>query len=392
MAVIGAQRRTDNVAASQRVIDLHKKILLLEPDSAPIITILKSIYQGGMREAAEDSLFKWHNDRLENRWDAINNGAGYASTITSLVVDNGERFAVEDLVRVPRTGELLFVTGVSTNTLTVTRGAGTVAAAALVDDDPLFVIGTAAEEGDISLAPRSENPTLVTNYTQIFKQSIAASGTWLSSSNESNPHDWPHQVKKQMIEHLKDIEAMCLFGQPKEFTGPDGGKTRESGGLLYFLTSNNSSAGGTLDASEFDTWIGTMTRYGSKTKTVFTSRLVATVLNNHAAGKLNTFVGADTYGVSIGKWQNALGTVNLVTHNMLEGAVWGGYAVGVDFKTQEIAYKYLNGNGPGESRDTHVLPNRQENDRDGRKDEILTECGLQVALPEAGGLLTGVTG
>jgi hypothetical protein len=43
------------------------------------------------------------------------------------------------------------------------------------------------------------------------------------------------------------------------------------------------------------------------------------------------------------------------------------------------------------SRDTKLLPNRQPNDQDGRKDEFLTECGFQVKLQEAHGVLTGVT-
>jgi hypothetical protein len=195
-----------------------------------------------------------------------------------------------------------------------------------------------------------------------------------------------------MIEHLKDIEGAFLFGSPGTSTGADGGPRRSTGGFLHYYTSNNQAAGGTLDEAEWETFIRTITRYGTKKKVLFVSRLVASVLNNYAVGKLQTVVGSTTYGVNVSEFQSPHGSVKIVVHDMLEGATWGGYALAVDFSGSSTKYRYLNGNGPGGARDTHVRPNIEENDRDGKKDEILTECGLQAGLPSTGGVLTGVTG
>jgi hypothetical protein len=392
MAVITGERRTDNVAQEQRVIEMHKEILLLEPDSTPLTVILNNIYQAGRRQSVEDPKFSWMEDQLETRHDAVNNGAGYADNATSVVVDNGNLFAVEDLVKVPRTGEVLFVTGVSTNTLTVTRGFGSSTAAALVDNDSLYIIGTAAEEGDTSQPARSENPTPVTNYTQIFKHTVESSGTWLTASNETMPHDWPYQHRKTAIEHAKDKELAILLGAPGEETGPDGGKTRTTGGVLYFATENNQDAGGTLTEAEWETWLRSIMRYGRKKKTVIASRLVASVLNTFAAGKLNTFTGATTYGVKVGTFQSVHGEVNLIVHDLLEGEEYDGYAIAIDFSRGEVGYKYLDGNGPGGPRDTKLYTNRQAPDYDGLMDEWITECGLMFGQPQAHGVLTGVTG
>ena len=46
-----------------------------------------------------------------------------------------------------------------------------------------------------------------------------------------------------------------------------------------------------------------------------------------------------------------------------------------------IAYRPLVGNGL--NRDTHITTNVQQADEDLRKDLILTEAGLEVALPES---------
>lgn len=392
MAVVAGQRETNNVASTQRVIDLHKPILMLEPDAAPIAVITKQYAGGSMRERATDPKFTWHNDKLETRTDQVNDNTDMNTTDTAMVVDNGSRFAVDDLVKVPRTGEVVLVTAISTNTLTVTRGIGGTTAAIILDNEPIYIIGTAAEEGSRSQVARSENPTVATNYTQIFKQSTEASGTWLSSSNNSTPHDFPHQARKQMIEHLKDIEGAFLFGGPGEATGANGKKQRSTGGLFYYLTSNNQAAGGAWTIDEVNTFIRTVTRYGSRNKTLFVSALVASVFDTHSLGKMQTRVGDDTFGVKVLTWQTNLGEVKIVPHRLLDDAGYTGTAIAVDFASQALKYRYLNGDGPGGARDTHVVTDREESDRDGKKDEIITECGLQVGLPETGGVVTGVTG
>jgi hypothetical protein len=397
MTVIAGQRHTANVAQSQRVIDLHKPILLREsnpdgPDQAPLAVLTKS-YQGGiMRERATDPKTSWHNDKLRDRFDAVNNGAGYASGATSVVVDDGTKFTVDDIVYVPRTAELTLVTGISTNTLTLTRGVGSTAAA-LVDNDPVYIVGTAAEEGSLPRAVSSENPTKVDNYTEIFKRTMEASGTWLSSSNESTPHDWNHQARKEFLEHYKDIELAAWFGKAAELTGANGKKQRTTGGALQFMTSNQQASGGAWTLTEVNDWIRLITRYGSKTKTVFCSRLVASVFDTHSLNKLQTHNGDETFGVSIKQWMSTNGTINIIPHPLFEGSPeLDGLGVALDFKTQAVGYRYLNGDGPGGSRDTHVQANVETPGRDGREDQILAECGFRFALPETGGVVTGVTG
>lgn len=389
MAVVTGQRTSGNISSDQRVIDMSKDINLLETDAAPLTRVLKQL----SKEKCNDPLFKWLNDELEDRWDQVNNGAGYASGATSIVVDDGTLFTNEDLVKVPRTGEVMSVTSVSTNTLTVERGVGATAAAALVDDDPLRVIGTAAEEGDTSPTPRTYNPTTVTNYTQIFRNTVAASGTELSSSTITTKHDWTHQQNKVHIEHLIDIESAFLFGSPGTRTGADGGPRRSTGGVLYYATQNNQDAGGTLTEAEWETFNRSVFRYGSKSRWLLLSPLVASVLNQFAVGKLQVMQGAKEYGLSVQTYTTTRGEAKIIIDDLLEGAVYGGYAVALDLQDNNMAYRFLNGdNAPGGSRDTKLHTNVQENDRDGRRDEYLTEAGLQFGHAKKAGVLYGVTG
>lgn len=387
MAVQQGQRTTASVASSQRVIDLQKEILLLEPSEAPLTVLSQRTKKGTLREKCSDVQFSWHNDVGETRFGAINNGAGYTSGATSLVVADGTLFAVNDVVVVPRTGEQLLITNVVTNTLTATRAWGTTTAAALVDTDPLLIIGTSQVEGATTPEARTENPTKVDNYTQIYRESVKATGSWLSSSNMSSPHDWPYQHKKKGIEHLKEIEYGGLFGSPKS------GTQRSTGGLLNYLTFNAQDMGGTMTESELETWLRTLSRYSSGTITVFAAALPISVINNFAVGRLQTHSKDTTYGIATQEYISAHGTLQLVKHKLLEGAIYGGYMIGVDLKSDNtIKYRYLNGDGPGPSRDTKLLTSVEPQGTDGQTDEWLTEQGWQVGRPRTGGVATGITG
>jgi len=62
---------------------------------------------------------------------------------------------------------------------------------------------------------------------------------------------------------------------------------------------------------------------------------------------------------------------------------WANHAIVVDLNN--VAYRPLAGNG--ESRDTQIITNIQNNDVDGRRDMILTEAGLEIQLPETHAIL-----
>jgi len=393
MAMVTGERRTDNVASVQRYIDIAPDIIALEPEAAPLTVISRRFRDGGNTKATGDPKFAWVESERDTRWDAINKSGGYEASGTELVVDTEDIFAAGQIVLVPRTGEELYVLSKpGSSKIKVTRGFSGTTAAALNDNDSLFVIGEVSEEFAKAPTPRSKNPTEVTNLTEITRTSIEASGTWMSSQNQTNPHDWVYQHRERNREHLIDLETKAIFGHKGETTGPEGRKLRTSGGLLSFYTENNQDAGGTLTEAEWESFVRTVCRYGSK-KTAFVSPLVLSVINNFAVGRLQV-IQADhdtTYGLNVTKYMSAHGEINLVKHNLLEGSVWGGYAIVVDFEQAAPKWRPLAG-GPGGSRETKLLTNRQENDRDGQMDEILTEGGYQFPQPKKGGVLTGVTG
>lgn len=389
MATVTGQRTTGNLAAIQRQTDLRSKVMRLEPDKAPLTVITMQTKKN--KEVTNNSTFQWVEKERLTRWDAVNNGAGYNSSATTIAVDTGTLYEAGTLVKVPRTGEVFEVGGVSTNDLTsVTRGIGS-SAAALVDNDPLFILGRAAEEGGVSLTPIANDPSVKTNYTQIHKRSVEMSGSAGSETNRTDPHDWPLQHEDEAIEHLVDIENAFTFGKPGTATSSNGKPVRYSGGALHFADQNNADAGGTLTEAGFEDFLEDGFRYGSKQKLFLAAPTVASAISGFAASKIQTKSGDSTYGLNITQYVSTHGVVNIARTTVLEGDEWGGYGILLDIGRGNIRYRYLGG-GPFGSRDTALYRNREENDRDGKLDEWITECGLEFGQSKTHAVLTGVTG
>lgn len=386
MAVVSGPRGSNSVTQDIRKVDFGDAILLLQPDAAPLTVLTKRLG----KSVTHNPDFKWAEDDLDVRFDAINNGAGYTDSATSIVVDTGTLFAQHDLVKNTRTGEVFRVTAVATNTLTVVRGVGNSGTGvAMLDNDELLILGSAQPEGDTSKAARSSTTTTQTGYTQIFRRPVELTETWRHSDQNVSENDWDYQIKKAGIEHMKDIELAFLYGKASlDTSGPQ--PRRTTGGVISGITTNVTAAGGALSEASFWAALRPAFRYGAKRKTMFASPLVVSVLNGYARGKVQVInQSANTYGVNVTQYQSPQGLLNVVSHDLLEGA-YGGYGVIVDMENAK--YRFLsNSKGKG-SRDTHLNTNIQAPDADTRKDEFLTECGLALGQQKTHALITGVTG
>lgn len=382
-AQINGQTSTSNILANKQVIDMSNKIALLDPNETPFMTFLKRAMDN--QEVANSYKFEWIEDGLLERWDAVNNASGVASGVTSIDVDNGAYFSPGYVVKVPRTGEVILVTAVATNTLTVVRGYGVTTAAALVDNDPIVVIGNANQEGAGTRPIKETKGVPKFNYTQIFKTPFGITNT-MNATKTYGGNSLAQQQAKAAVQHKVDMARSFYFGEKKEdLSGTNAQRT--TGGLLSYLNLNNYDAGGVTTQSEFDNNISEVVfKHGSKEKILLCSARLLSVINGWALGKLQLNDQAKTnYGLNIMEYQTAFGKYYLMNdQRILEGAIYGGYGVVID--PANIKYRPLNG------RDTKLETNIQANDADGRTDQYITEAGLEVRNPETHAVLTGVTG
>lgn len=373
-------RSTGNILSNKMVIDMSDDIALLQPNETPFMSFLKIAKRN--TELANNSKFEWMEDDLGARWDAVNQ-ANETAAGTSIVVDNGAYFAVGDIIKVPRTDEVILVTAISTNTLTVVRGYGVTTAALLVDNDPLVIIGNVNEEGSGTRTIKTTKETVKFNYSQIWKTPFGVTNTE-NATKMYGGSDLSYQQMKKGVEHKIDMARSFMYGEKKLDTSGTNPK-RATGGLLSFLTANEYDAGGALTRSEFDNNVSEeVFKYGSKTKLLLCSARMLSVINDWAMGQLQVNQDAKKYGLNIAEYITPFGTYALMNEQrILEGATYGGYGVVID--PDAVKFRPLKG------RDTRLETNIQNNDEDQRKDQYITEAGLEVRNPEKHFVVTGVT-
>lgn len=377
-----AERGTGNIESATRVVDMDDVIYLLDPDKAPLVLLLSQL----KKKTAINPEYKWLEDELGPRWDQINNGGGYASGDTSWIVDNGTYFRVGDVVLIPRTGEVVRIDTIVTNTLTVVeRSYGTTAAASLNDNEDLLIIGNVNEEGATLRTIKTTKKVPKTNYCQIFRTPFGFTRTEADSEMYGGK-DPAYQKKKMGIEHAVDIERAFWFGEPVENTGGTHPE-RATGGVLYWISTNVDTQAD-LTEKEFETWLATVYRYGNhQRKVVFCSSLLMQAINSWARGKLQMIPKDQTYGITLTRYLSALGEIVLHNHWLFEAgpslAGFKGIAVALDLDF--LKYRPFN------NADTKLRLNVHAPDYDGEKHEYLTECGLQMAQEKAHGYLNGVT-
>lgn len=373
---IVGMRHTKNINQDRRVVDMSKKIALLKPEKAPLTVILKRM---GTRPAS-NAIFNWLEDNLQARWSKAN-GAATAETV-KVPTGDGALFMTDDIIKVPRTDEIMRVVSVANDTLTVERAFGETEQAPIEDGDDLLIIGNARIEGGLG----AEASTTVTatrfNYTQIFKTAVEVSKTQ-EATELYGGNDRAYQRNKKGIEHMEDLERAFIFGEKAEkYTG--GQVRRTTGGVLSFLASSP-----TLEVASpedfcqeaMDEFLEDVFRYGSQTKTLFASSRLITRINQWAVDKLQVEMGEKTFGLAVSKYVSPHGILNIVKHPLLEGFYNG---TGIILDLDNVKYRPLKG------RDTKLETNIQPNDADYFKDQYLTEAGIEVKLPKTHAVIKGV--
>jgi len=261
------------------------------------------------------------------------------------------------------------------------------------------VIGSAWSEG--SDAPEGWEDIMSDSegYCQIFKTGMNLfSGTAMATRYRGIADEYKRIWADKLMEHKMDLEQAFLFGLGNATAGAT--TTRYTHGIVPYAEANGKVYNFSYASSGYDAFLDAMEDFfapesgNSGNKLVLASRKVISYLNKLGAGSfLNNSVGSSQYSLDINSIPGAFGhqvtvvntifgNLHFVAEPLLRGP-WEDYAVAVDMSN--VAYRPLAGNGI--SRDTFVETNVQDNSTDGRKDQIITEAGLEISLPETHAVL-----
>jgi hypothetical protein len=221
--------------------DVSDIIGIISPWETPLLDHL-----GDAPRAAQSTIHEWIEDDLLPNFDTVNQTTftPNAQDATSITVANGSRFRVGDQVRPGNAREVLLVTAVAGNVLTVTRRYGNSPASNLANGLRLTILGNAALEGDDKPDPRFTNRSRKRNYTQIFTAGVEVSGSMLATRAYGVADELDYQKQMRLRELLRDMEN-CVINGVAPTANQQGSATvrRTMNGILPSLVTNNFTPG-----------------------------------------------------------------------------------------------------------------------------------------------------
>jgi Family of unknown function (DUF5309) len=387
---------TEAVLPEQKVIDMDPVIKMLDLDTDQFTTMLDDL---GTTSATREKV-NWLEDQYAPKMVRLT--AGIATGVFTAVLAAGYKDYVKkfDTLRDLVTGEAIRVTAVAADglTLTITRGEGQQAEAAIGATDDLLITGSAypqgADVGEIQYWQR----VLGYNYQQIFRTAWGFTGTEVEIDQYGGRDPAMEQAKK-LVEHRNQLERASFWGARDFFTvntnspSPYG----EAGGLFEFIT-QRWDANGAITADYVDDKLRWIYAHGSTDKVAYVHPIIGMAFSkmNRIGQGLYWMAGdSNVHGVKVdGFISGAYGyklpiIVKREWSSIPEAAKYGGCMFVIDMNYVKRR--------PLRNRDTKMLTNRQSPGADGVINEYLTETSFQVVHGAGGqgggvhGLIYGVT-
>jgi hypothetical protein len=235
MAFTGKATYSAGTTLPELAEDVSDVIGLISPYETPLLDAL-----GDPMRLARSTNHEWLEDALLPNKDAVNDSTfSDPSADTDFVVDNGSRFRIGDQIQIEGSKELMLVTAVNSNTLTVVRSYAGTTAEDLADNQVINILGNAALEGADKPTARFTNRTRCGNYTQIFTATVEVSGTDIAANQLGLADELDFQKQERLRELIRDLENTVINGgQPS--SNPEGSSSvrRSIKGIVQHLSSN----------------------------------------------------------------------------------------------------------------------------------------------------------
>jgi hypothetical protein len=265
-------------------------------------------------------------------------------------------------------------TGANTTALTVTRGIGG-GAAAVTSGDEIVIIGSAQKEGDNSPDAVGFDPTVLSNYTQIFKTPVNVSRTLKNTYLRTGDKE-QEQLTKALKLHMGDIERAMFFGKKHIINANSAQPTRFTGGLFESITNITDASTNTvankITEKEFDRMlVEDIFAYGSTEKIAFCGAGVAANMQEIAKNRWQPSAVSGSYGVNMSRYATFAGDLNVILHPMFRQIPSLKNSM-VVLDLPNVKYRYL------DNSDTQLQRDIQAADADASKHQYLTECGLEL--------------
>ena len=340
----------------------------------------------------------------------LNGTPGSPTTQTTLAVFSTANVVPNQVYAIgSAVGEQVLVSSVTDSThVVVVRGVGTVTGHSMADQDILYLVGSAQIEGSNRPTAVRIAETNVDNYTQIFRNAWAVTGS-AAAVKRFVGGDVVTQDRTECAKmHVRDIEYALMFGQPINTT-IGGVPFRKLRGIVEEcrLNSRITTAGSTTNYSQLEAALDPCFNYNSdpaigNKRILFVGGGAKKVINaigrNSGTGsnaiQYQLTQGQTTFGLQFDTFNISRGSFDMIEHPLLtQNAVFTMMAIAVDFGG--LSVPYLGGrdtlaeeysvDGSGAMRQV------ADSGQDAIGGSLLTELTLENRTPFANQCITNLT-
>ena len=384
----GQRKLSDNQTGRKRLqFPDGNKVIKINKNIAPLVMLIKKL--GNNKTVGQPGYNHLEGDRLPLTVEIAGNETD-SDTAIALTSGNGSYVRVGQLLKNQRTSESIRVTAITTDDLTVTRGIGGTTAAAMTALDELLIMGLADTEGNTHTSSISSEPAIKTNYCQIFKAAIEASGRDIESDNYGED-EWD-RMKSDCVEQIQQQKEMqYLF-----FNGISSSDATITAGIEYWVTTNVTNQSGLLTEAALEDWIVRWMRrnYGADNDLVtIAGENFIKALDGFARDSIRYGPDDTKLGMKVAKWRCGFGEISVMPHGLLTPMGSGiaasdlggrGYAFGLNLKNLgERTFK---------NRGLRYEKDIQTPGTDGMKAGYMEDVGLWLANEKSHSIFKGITG
>ena len=302
-----------------------------------------SIPQGVSLAAPEgmctNTKHEWLEDSITPKTTTLNNSGAIANTDTTFDVTDGTVFTTGDVIRFESStvtyDEVMRITNISTNTLTVDRGTGTGAGAgyggttretSIADGSNVIRIAKPINEStDASRNAQNQEPSAAYNYTMILEEEAKVSKTaqnvqWYGIENMLN-----YQVNVGLANLAWQMNDALVNGRRIQRTSSIPGM---AGGLDQYITNSVDGAGATLTADTLNDAIEQTMLLGGLPKIMVMNTNQSRILSSFDQDAIRLVRDDRTRGQAVYRWVSDIpipgGTIDtfIVDMNMRKDTIY----------------------------------------------------------------------
>lgn len=267
--------------------------------------------------------------------------------------------------------------------------------------DTLLVIGNINPQGGTRPEAIGIAPYELDNYTQIFRDSLDLTRTAMETTLRTEDL-YPAAKKDTLLLHGMAMEKAFIWGVGSVGTGSNGKPETTTSGLLYWVDTYGvvqdyvtdadvAFAGKTwLEGGErwIDEHLEEMFRYGSQERLALcgSGALLGIQRLVKELGMYTISKETKAYGIKVLEWETPFGTISFKTHPMFSYEATNRHTV-ICIEPANLSYRYVT--------DTRFAADTRYGKgggigKDGKDEDFLTECGLEIKLPETTAHFEGV--